>query len=77
MSDANARLTVHGRALLVRRALGDRRPVSHVAKEPGVPLAALHHWMEMDGQEDGLKSGAASDGAAKLREATRRIRPLE
>nr|WP_269085063.1 leucine zipper domain-containing protein [Rathayibacter tanaceti] len=36
MSHANARLTVHGRLLLVSRVLDDRRPVAHVAKEPGV-----------------------------------------
>ncbi|MGJ1644498.1 IS481 family transposase, partial [Clavibacter sepedonicus] len=36
MSHANARLTVHGRLLLVRRVVEDRRPVSHVARELGV-----------------------------------------
>lgn len=36
MSHPSARLTPRGRALLVRRVILDRRPVSHVAKELGV-----------------------------------------
>lgn len=37
MSRANARLTVHGRRLLVARVIDDHRPVAHVAKELGIP----------------------------------------
>ncbi len=45
MSHANARLTVHGRALLVRRVRVDRRPVAHVAKELGVSRQCAHRWV--------------------------------
>ena len=45
MSHANARLTVHGRALLVRRVLDDRRPVSHVAKELGISRQCASRWV--------------------------------
>lgn len=36
MSHANACLTGHGRRLLVRRVVDDKRSVAHVAKEMGV-----------------------------------------
>ena len=45
MSHANARLTVHGRALLVRRVVGDCRPLSHVAKELGVSRQCASRWV--------------------------------
>lgn len=45
MSHANARLTFHGRCLLVERVLSDRRPVSHVAKELGISRQAAHRWV--------------------------------
>lgn len=45
MSHANARLTPRGRALLVRRVILDRRPVSHVAKELGVSRQCAHRWV--------------------------------
>jgi transposase InsO family protein len=41
----NARLTVHGRALLVSRVLTDRRPVAHVAKELGISRQCAHRWV--------------------------------
>ena len=44
MSHANARLTVHGRALLVERVLAGR-PVAHVAKELGVSRQCAHRWV--------------------------------
>ena len=44
MPHRNARLTVHGRQLLVERvALG--RPVAHVAKELGVSRQCAHRWV--------------------------------
>lgn len=46
MSHGNARLTVHGRALLVRRVLEDGRPVAHVAKELGVSRQCAHRWVD-------------------------------
>ena len=45
MSHANARLTVHGRLLLVQRVVRDRRPVAHVAKELGVSRQCAHRWV--------------------------------
>lgn len=45
MAHANARLTVHGRLLLVQRVRGQGRPVSHVAKEMGISRQAAHRWI--------------------------------
>jgi len=45
MSHANARLTVHGRALLIERVIGAGRPVSHVAKELGISRQCAHRWV--------------------------------
>jgi transposase InsO family protein len=42
---ANARLTLHGRRLLVQRVIGDGRPVAHVAKELGVSRQCAHRWV--------------------------------
>jgi len=45
MAHVNARLTVRGRMLLVRRVRLDGRPVSHVAKELGVSRQCAHRWV--------------------------------
>ena len=45
MSHANARLTVHGRLLLVTRVIHQRRPVAHVADELGVSRATAYKWL--------------------------------
>ena len=45
MSHANARLTVYGRAELVRRVVQDRRPVAHVVKELNVSRATGYKWL--------------------------------
>ncbi|OQZ87679.1 IS481 family transposase [Mycobacterium alsense] len=45
MSHANARLTVHGRALLVERIIDGGRPVAHVAAELGVSRQCAHRWV--------------------------------
>jgi transposase InsO family protein len=45
VAHANARLTFHGRCLLVRRVRGDGRPVAHVAKELGVSRQCAHRWV--------------------------------
>ena len=44
MSHRNARLTPHGRLLLVQR-VASGRPVAHVAKELGVSRQCAHHWV--------------------------------
>jgi transposase InsO family protein len=51
VSHGNARLTVHGRALLVRRVVQDHRPVAHVAKELGVSRQCAHRWVNRFRQE--------------------------
>ena len=45
MVHANARLTLHGRRLLVARVIDDRRPVAHVAKELGISRQCAHRWV--------------------------------
>ncbi|WP_328877093.1 IS481 family transposase [Streptomyces sp. NBC_00299] len=44
MSHRNARLTVHGRRLLIER-VGAGRPVAHVAAEMGISRATAHKWI--------------------------------
>ena len=57
MSHANARLTFHGRCLLVQRIRFDRRPVAHVTKEMGVSRQCGHRWLARFDAEgwDGLR----------------------
>ena len=45
MSHANARLTVHGRAELVRRVVEQGRPVAHVVVEMNVSRATGYKWL--------------------------------
>lgn len=45
MSHRNARLTVHGRRLLVERIRGQGMPVAHVAKAMGVSRQCAHRWV--------------------------------
>lgn len=44
MSHRNARLTIHGRRLLVERVRSGR-PVAHVAAEMGISRATAHKWV--------------------------------
>ncbi|GAA2626874.1 IS481-like element IS1649 family transposase [Streptomyces vastus] len=45
MSHRNARLTVHGRRLLVERVRSGR-PIAHVAAEMGISRATAHKWID-------------------------------
>ena len=45
MAHGNARLTIHGRTLLITRVLYDGRPVAHVAKELGISRQCAHRWV--------------------------------
>jgi transposase len=45
VSHANARLTVHGRAELVRRVVEQGRPVAHVVVEMNVSRATGYKWL--------------------------------
>lgn len=42
---ANARLTLHGRRLMVHRVRTDGRPVAHVARELGVSRQCVSRWV--------------------------------
>jgi transposase InsO family protein len=41
----NARLTLHGRRLLIARVIGQGRPVAHVVKELGCSRATGYKWL--------------------------------
>jgi len=45
MGHRNARLTVHGRRLLVSRVRDEGMPVAHVAKAMGVSRQCAHRWV--------------------------------
>jgi len=45
MGDRNARLTAHGRRLLVRRVRVEGMVVAHVAKAMGVSRQCAHRWL--------------------------------
>jgi transposase InsO family protein len=64
MSHGNARLTLHGRRLLVKRVRVDRRPVAHVAKEMGISRQCAHRWV----------ARFDADGEAGLRDRSSRPR---
>lgn len=46
MAHRNARLTVHGRRLLVHRIRVEGAPVAHVAKAMGVSRQCAHRWVK-------------------------------
>ena len=45
MAHRNARLTIHGRRLLIERVVTGRRPVAHVVKELGCSRATGYKWL--------------------------------
>ena len=45
MSHANARLTFHGRCLLVERVRFEHVPVAHVARQMGLSRPCAHRWL--------------------------------
>lgn len=45
MPHCNARLTVHGRRILVQRVRHQGRPIAHVAAEMGVSRQCAHRWV--------------------------------
>ncbi|MBK3647997.1 MULTISPECIES: IS481 family transposase, partial [Streptomyces] len=63
MSHRNARLTIHGRRLLVERVRCGR-PVAHVAAEMGISRATAHKWL----------SRWRAEGEAGLRDRSSRPR---
>ena len=53
MGHRNARLTVHGRRLLVERVRMEGQPVAHVAKAMGISRQCAHRWVaRFDAQGD-------------------------
>ena len=53
MGHRNARLTVHGRRLIIRRVRIDGMPVAHVAKAMGISRQCAHRWLaRFDAQGD-------------------------
>lgn len=59
MAHRNARLTVHGRRLLVRRVRVEGMPVAHVAKAMGISRQCAPRWVaRWDAEGDG---GVTSD----------------
>ena len=51
MGHGNARLTVFGRRLLVRRVLEEGMPVAHAAKAMGISRQCAHRWVARYGAE--------------------------
>ncbi|TFB96015.1 MULTISPECIES: IS481 family transposase [Cryobacterium] len=45
MGHINARLTIHGKVLLIERLTVENRPVAHVAKELGISRQCAHRWL--------------------------------
>ncbi len=45
MSHRNARLTVHGRRLLLRRVRDQGMPIAHVARAMGISRQCAHRWV--------------------------------
>lgn len=72
MSHRNARLTVHGRRLLVERVRLDRRPVAHVAKELGVSRQCAHRWVA---RFDAEGPAGLIDRSSRPRSCPRRTSP--
>jgi hypothetical protein len=63
MSHRNARLTVHGRLLLIDRVVGQGWAVAHAAKAMGVSRQCAHRWM----------SGFAAEGESGLIDPRTRV----
>ena len=71
MSHANARLTVHGRLLLVQR-VASGRPVAHVARELGISRQCAYRWVRR--YAAGGRAGLA-DRSSRPRRMPRRTAP--
>ncbi|GGT56186.1 IS481 family transposase [Streptomyces kurssanovii] len=71
MSHRNARLTVHGRRLLVDRVRSGR-PVAHVAAEMGISRTTAHKWVRRFAAEgdSGLRDRSSRPGTTPHRTPT-------
>jgi transposase InsO family protein len=72
MGHRNARLTVHGRRLLVERVRIDGQPVAHVAKAMGISRQCAHRWVaRFDAQGDaGLEDRSSRPHRTPTRTST-------
>jgi transposase len=52
-------------------------PISQIAKDFGISEATLHNWLKKADIEDVARPGVTEKEAAELRDARKRIRPLE
>ncbi len=66
MSHANARLTVYGRAELVRRVIEQGRPVAHVVQELNISRATGYKWLRRWREEGMAGLGDRSSRAHRL-----------
>ncbi len=80
MAHRNARLTPHGRRLLVERVRA-RQPVAHVAKAMGVSRQCAHRWDQRVQQRGRLRTRGPLIETAHLPDPDaarhRRTRPRE
>lgn len=75
MSHRNARLTLHGRRLLVHRVREQGMPVAHVAKAMGISRQCAHRWIaRFDAEGD---SGLVDRSSRPHRMPTRTSTELE
>ncbi|MEU2889155.1 leucine zipper domain-containing protein [Streptomyces albidoflavus] len=74
MSHRNARLTVHGRRLLVQRVQAGR-PVAHVAAEMGISRVTAHKWVRRWREEGEAGLPAALRQQHRPRRSPRTIPP--
>ena len=75
MGHRNARLTVHGRRLLVERVRFEGMPVAHVAKAMGISRQCAHRWVaRWDAEGD---AGLFDRSSRPRRSPTRTSREVE
>lgn len=87
MSHVNARLTVHGRRLIVDRVAAGR-PVAHIAAELGVSRQTAYRWVrrfrtegtaglrDRSSRPKSLPTRTGAEGDQAVLEARRSLRPL-
>ena len=71
MPHRNARLTVHGRRLLIDR-VSSGRPIAHVAKEVGVSRQCAHRWVARYAAEG---EAGLQDRSSRQQRSPRRTSP--
>ena len=75
MSHRNARLTFHGRCLLVQRVRDEGMPVAHVARAMGISRQCAHRWVARFDAEG--ESGLFDRSSRPLRSPTRTSAEVE